>query len=534
VTTEIEHWIGRFLAERGPAEANIAAKPELGRIAAELNTIFWREAERVLLRAAAAPDRAVFAPDERLLLDLGLLDLRVLPGAEKDKPLLLREIYAPGRRSFLYFSEWMLLRLRQFVLYGGMGAPRDEAPGSTRVLRDLRSTLYLRLSPLFRNLPGFNQQAVQLFLSGKIDETLDALAVQVEREPDQRLSEQRRQLLEIRTRLIIRAREQARSPEELALFDQLREADELAAERRAVLRAGAEAPRALSPQEREKFVQDELRFVKSALWLGIMGSGLARTWSVLLTAQPRTTKADLEASLALAKECDPALPETGSVVIAPYVGGGFYDWDRDSLIVPLVPTREPGQAILQALANYRMLLDKTQQGGKLRRGYEQAFRGGEDFNQSFVRDYKDWVLGVGRGFKGALEPARYAFFREQLGPGPDTLFGPREWAPLTPQETEEVVRQCRAKVQRAEAAFEDYYRLAIAAARGRDLPQADRHLESALALSPMDGRALMARGWLAARAPAGAETARLRYSECMALAAGTLWSVFAAEELQKL
>ncbi len=529
MTTEIDHWVERFLAEKGAGEANVAARPELARLAGELNQQYWREAERILLRAArASPERTVFTPEERLLLDLGFLDARLVPGADRSRPALLREIYAPASPGLVYVSEWMAQRIRQFVLYGGMSPGESDGPTPTQILRDLRSQIVLRLSPFFKNLPGFQQQAIDLFLSGRVDETLAAMGVRLEREPEERLAEQRRQLQEIRSRMVARARQQARTPEDLALFDQLRELDR---ESPAVPRPSP-APRAVGPQEREKFVQDELRFVKSALWLGVMGSGLARTYSVLLSAQARLTKPDLERVLALAKQCDPTLPQTASVVIAPYVGAGFYDWDRDTLFAPLIPTREADQAIVQALGTYRILLDKFQQGGELRRQYEQAFRG-EDFNQGFVRDYRAWVLGVGRGFKGALDPPRYAFFRERLGPSAESLFGPREWVPLTPREAEEVVRQCRDRINRAEAAFEDYFRLAVAAARAREFVKAQEQLQGALTLSPMDGRALMAMGWVSARL-GGAEGARARYAECMALAPGTLWSVYAADELQKL
>jgi hypothetical protein len=535
VTTEIDKWVEQFVAERGPQESSVASRPELGRIAGELNSLYWREAEKRLLRAAReSPDRAVFSPDERLFLDLGLLDWRLLPGGERNRPGLLKEVYAPGRSHHLYFSEWMAQRFRQYLLYGGMSSGEEPQATRSRVIRDLRGRVYLKLSPLFKALPGFAPQHVELFLGGRIDETLESMSRRLEGEADDRLSEQRRQLQEIRTRLLTRARERARTPEELGLFDSLRHLDRQTAEGHGGREPGPATaePRLLSQEEREKFVQDELKFVKNALWLGVMGSGLARTYSVLLTAQPRVTKADLESVLLLAKSCDPTLPDTSAVVIAPYTGGGFYEWDRDTLFAPLVPTRAPDHAVVQALATYRILLDQFQQSARLRKEFESSIGKGEDFNQSFVRDYKAWVLGVGRGFKGALEPARFAFFRDHLGPQESNLFGPQEWGALTPQESEEMVKQVRQRINRSEATFEDFYRLAIHFARERKFVQAIQQLESALRLSPIDGRGLLALGILTARL--GSETARIKLGECMSLAPGTIWSVYAADELQKL
>jgi len=535
VTTEIDRSVEAFLAERGPGEVSVASRPDLAPLAGDLNALWWREAEKILLRVTRdAGDRAGLSPEERILLDQGVLDWRLLPGGDKNKAVLLKELYASGPANQYYFSEWILQRFRLFLLYGGMST-EGEGISTTQLIRDLRGRLYMRLTLLFKNLPGFNQQSIDLFLSGRIDETLDSMGYRLRRSPDPRLAEQRKQIAEVRNRMIARARERARTPEDLSLFDSLRQIDREAVEKRASARLASDAAtsRTVSPEERERWVQDELKFVKQVLWLGVTGSGLARTYSVLLSSQPRIVKADLDASLALAEQCDPMLPEAASLLIAPYAGGGFYEWDRDTLFVPLVPTREPEQAVLQGLANYRILLDKFHDGGKFKKEYETALEGGDDFGTSFVRDYRAWVNGVGKGFKGALDPARFVFFRDRIGPQPADLYAPRGWVGRTPKEQEEIVKAARAKVGSGEAVFEDYYRLAIAEYHEHKPIQATQHLQSALRLSPVDGRALLALGIVSMRT-GGGETAKQRYQECMALAPATLWSVYAGDELQKL
>ena len=380
----------RFLAERGPGEASVTSKPGLGRIAEELNALYWKELERPLLRAAREnPDRLLFSPEDRLLLDLGLLDPRLVPGAEKNRPALLRELYAPGKPAHFYLSEWIAQRFRQFLLYGGMAPAEGHAPMETTVIRDRRTWIYTQLFLLFKNLPGFTKQAIDLFLSGRIDETLDAMNRRLRKEEDARLAEQRRQLQEIRTRMLARARERARAEKELHFFDQLRELDRQMAEKRRSGRhtSPAPAPPAIPAAEREKFLLDELRFVRAVLWLGVPGSGLSRTTSVLLTSQPRVTKADLDAIFSLARQCDPALPDASGVVIAPYTGGGFYEWERDAIFVPLVATRAADQAVVSAVASARILLDAFHDGARLRREYEQALGGAEEFQPEFLRDY---------------------------------------------------------------------------------------------------------------------------------------------------
>ena len=351
--------------------------------------------------------------------------------------------------------------------------------------------------------------------------------------PDERLAEQRRQLLDIRGRLLSRARERARTPDHLALFDALHDLDRQIAEERSSVRRSLPmaASRTLTADERERFMLEEVRFVKSVLWLGVTGSGITRTFSVLTSAQPRLTKADLEVVQALVRDADPALPLTSSVLIAPYQGGGFYEWDRDTLFLPLVPTRSAEHAVLSALGNYRILLDTLQEGGRLKREYERVFGG--DFHAGFLRDYSAWVLEVGRGFPGALDPARYAFFRDLIGPKPAHLFAPPAWADASPKEAEEILKQCRARASKGEASYEDCFRLAIAAARGHQMVQAVDHLQAALRINPVDGRAHLALGFLTARMGT-VDSARKCLQTAMAMAPNSLWCVLAAEELQKL
>lgn len=533
-TTEIERRVAEFVAARGPGEAPVLTNPDLVRLASDLNAIWWGEAERRLAKAAReTPDRIAFPPEERLLLDMGVLDFRLVPDGERLRPALLKELVSPARTGVLYFSEWAVRRFRQALLYGEMSPPDGPVPSSTRIIRDLRGRLYARLMSLFQNLPGFDAKAVDLLLSGRIDETLHAMTLRLAKGADDRLTEQKRQLSEIRSRLLSRARERAQTADHLALFDALYDLDRQIAEERASVRRilPVAASRTLTPDERERFMLEEVRFVKSVLWLGVTGSGVTRTYSVLTSGGRRLTKADFEAVQGLVRDVDPALPLSSSVLIAPFQGGGFYEWDRDTLLLPLVPTRSADHAILSALANYRILLDTLQEGGRLKREYERVFGG--DFHAGFVRDYGAWVLEVGRGFRGALDPARYAFFRDLIGPKPAHLFAPPDWAGATPKEGEAILKQCRLRVARSEASYEDHFRLAISAARGHQLVQAVDHLQAALLLNPVDGRAHLALGFLTARMGT-VDSARKILQDGMAMSPNSLWCVLAAEELQKL
>ena len=159
-------------------------------LVADLNALWWREVEKVLLRVTRENgDRAGLSPEDRMLIDHGVLDWRLVPGGDKNRAVLLKDLYASGRPNQYYFSEWLLQRFRLFLLYGGMTSMEGEGISTTRLIRDLRGRLYMRLTLLFKNLPGFNQQSIDLFLSGRIDETLDAMAYRLKRAPDEHLAE---------------------------------------------------------------------------------------------------------------------------------------------------------------------------------------------------------------------------------------------------------------------------------------------------------------------------------------------------------
>jgi hypothetical protein len=529
MTTEIDRAVRDFLAARGKT-------PDVARLADELNGLYWRAVERLLGRLAReSPHRFSFSPEERLLLDVGLLDPRLVPGGDALRDVLLGEVASPGRSDASYFSEWAARRFHQALLYGEMSPPDGAVPTSTVIIRDLRGRLYLKLTPLFANLPGFDVKAVDLLLSGRIDATLDAMQKKLAQVSDERLSDQRRALAEIRERLLARARERARGSEDLSLFDALRDLDRQVAGNRASVRTELPlaASRTLSPEERERFLLEEVRFVKGVLWLGVSGSGLTRATSVLLSDGPRTRRAELDRILARIAECDPALPPPGSILIAPFAGGGFYEWDRDTVFLPLVPTRSPEQAAVTAFAHYRVLLDSLQDGGRLRGAYEGAFGSSDEFHAAFTRDYRAWVLDVGRGYRAALDARRFDFFAEHVGPQASTLFAPAAWGETGSRQGEEILKQARLRMSQGQATVEDCTRLAIAGARSHQFVGAIESLQTALRLAPSDGRTLLALGFLTSRT-GDLDAARAFLGDCVARAPNTLWAVYAAGELQKL
>ena len=232
------------------------------------------------------------------------------------------------------------------------------------------------------------------------------------------------------------------------------------------------------------------------------------------------------------EDCDPYLPGPPRILIAPYIGTGFYEWDRDTIFVPLLATRPVEEAIVTALGNYRVMLDGLQEGGGLKLSYETRFHT-KDFRSDFTRDYRNWVLGIGKGFRGAMEKPRYDFFMEQIGPSVESLYAPAELVRLMPDERRNLVRTCRIRINRAEATYEDHYKLAVCYYREQRGTEAIQEITRAVQMNPVDGRLLCSAGFLAAQ-HSSSDRAKELYEEAVSLNPNTLWHIIASDALKKL
>ncbi|OHB77520.1 MAG: hypothetical protein A2Z34_06170 [Planctomycetes bacterium RBG_16_59_8] len=509
-----------------------------------LDSLYWKEADRIALAVEKeSADRLIFSKEQRLLLDAGLLDERLTilssPGAEAPpatfRAALLRELYAKEPTA-LYFSQWIAERYRWFILYGKLEEKKKEGEerSETRVIRVERSKIYTSLRPLFTNLPGFTERMVAIFFSGQLDSAIEALSSHISSREDTLAADQRNKLIETRRRLIERARERAKTEEELTLFDEVEKIDARLRTNRseAVQPTVSEQLGRASPKERSDFLAGELKLVRSLLRLGTTGSGLTRTHSVLLSFHQRLTKPDVALIAESVREMDPNLPSLPSVLIAPYIGTGFYEWDRDTLFLPMIPTRSPQEAAVNAVANYRVMLDTLQEEGRLRKAYEMKFGKG-DFRNNFVRDYRDWVVGIGAGFKGAMSPPSYDFFRDHIGPSPTHLFARREMHNLTPVERRNVVMECRGKLNRAEGGFDEHYKLAIVYWKEARIQEAMEQMAMCARIDPTDGRTLLGLAHIYATLGVN-DKARRTYGECAEMAPNSIWHIYAVEALNKL
>lgn len=558
----LEQAVAAFVKARaGEADEKtpVVSRPALTKLVGPLSNAYWTRLQQIVTDAVKrSGDQLIFNKYERMNIDLGLLDPQLVPDFESARTAILRELYARADATHFYFSEWLAHRYRTFALTDQMETAAAGGGDTRRIalaaqaqdpevqqFQLARSRIYALLRGLFENLPGFPPQTVEMLFTGQMDVTIEELGMNLARRPDPRTADQRRHLMNMRQRMIARARERAASDEERTYFDGLKKLDTLLEAK--MLKAIEEARSATDtkalkpaskvinpkdPAKRIDFLKGEINLVKSLLRLGVMGAGVTRTTPVLFTVEGRARKGDLHDALESVRECDPALPGSPNMLVAPYIGTGFYEWDRDTVFIPLTPTRGVEEATVTALANYRFMLDNLQGKGSLKRAYNLKFEK-EDFRTGFIRDYKNWVLGVGKGFKGRMSDEAYDFFKSYIGPGADDLFAPADLARISPEQRAEVIKECRARLNRAEGTHEDHHKLAVMYWKENRLQEALENMAAAVKLYPVDGRMMFSLGHICVAVGYDGK-AKEAFTEVLNIAPNTIWHIYASDALQKL
>ena len=557
----LEQAVDAFVKARGSApddKTPIVSRPDLTKLVGPLTNAYWARALQIVTDTVKrGGDQLIFNKYERLTIDLGLIDAQLVPDFESARTDILRELYARADSTHFYFSEWLAHRYRTFALTDQMETAASG--GDTRRIalatqaqdpevqqfQLARSRIYALLRGLFENLPGFPPQTVEMLFTGQMDVTIEELGMSLARRPDPRTADQRRHLMNMRQRMVARARERAAADDERTYFDGLKKLDGLleakmlkaiedarSSHDSRVVKGSTRVSDSKDPGKRIDFLKSELNLVKSLLRLGVMGAGVTRTTPVLFSVTGRAKKGELRAALEAVRECDPALPGTPNMLVAPYIGTGFYEWDRDTVFVPLTPTRGVEEAIVTALANYRFMLDNLQGKGGLKRAYHIKFDK-EDFRTGFIRDYKNWVLGVGKGFKGRMSDDAYEFFKSYIGPSTDDLFAPADLARISPEQRGELIKECRGRLNRAEGTYEDHHKLAVLYWKENRLQDALENIAAAVKLYPVDGRMMYSLGHVCVAVGYDAK-AKEAFNEVLNIAPNTIWHIYASDALQRL
>lgn len=528
----------------------------LSRLEMLLDNLYWRCVEDLLARRISTESETLdFTPQERLLLDMGLLEESLVESAAPGLRERLRaEMSLPGLVNHFYLSEWLEDRYKRFRVNQALSSAESEKNEAGDSQFDLsRQKVLDRLAPFLDGLQGVSKEAAQAIRSGKLDAQIINMGANLLGNRLRRDLQVRHRLWELRRQVLTRARARANDPRDLKLFDVV---DDIYRREWQTLYKEAGSGPLMTPEERREkklkerkeaedhaakqkvldYLLGELRFARSLFPLGALAGGIMRPCAVLLTDGPRVTKADTGRIIQRAGFCDRNFAAAPVVLIAPFRGRGIYEWDRDSLVIGLNPVESPADSAAHSVANYTMMIDSLQKGGVLKTAYKSAFAKA-NYQKDFQADYRCWICRTGEGEIEAMPAPKRDFFRERVGlelnNSPATSLAPVEMRYLTPQARKVIRSQLRRQTATAKDSWGARWRLGLLAWMDGDMEEALKEVTNAAKLLPEDPQLLMGVGLLLAQS-GRLDKARQILELCRMRGANSIWKLYAQETLSRL
>ncbi len=539
--------------------------PRYGELVSLIEDYFWKRAEEALLASLGDGDEDLkFSPPAKLLLDMGLLDLRLVHRPSRDfLERLSSEMDAPDPEGVLYLTEWFSARYRSFLVTRNLPDERvadslllkaaDKEDSELATARAQRNELYGRVGMLFEGLPGIKPDLATAIGRGGVDSRIEELLLAQAMEDhraeggkaeDQSAGIQAKRYDGVVLRVLEQARERAEDEDHLKYLETITSL-RMAIFRKSLVhtrrkmssgKTAEVVPRESRPDpqatrsEAQNFLRTELRLVRSLLRIGSREGQVEHACSVLLNDVKRSTRGVVAQVLDLVRLVDPRIGLSHDLLIAPFTGSGFFEWDRNSLIIALTPARNAEEAVVNAVANFR-LLDDARGAGKITAAYRAMH--GANFRGQFLADYRNWVLRAGKGKRDALSDKSYKFFVENIGPPPSGPIVPHEMGRRSVSEREAEIKRLRRLVHTGSYAPEEVYHLAVMLWQSEQIADAIREMEKAAAASPADGRVLFSLGLLCRRRRL-VSAARKALRETVRVSPDSIWGIYAHEALRRM
>ena len=547
LASQIDGAVVEYVRIAPPPGDTASVDPDiLNKAISRLDGLFWRKVDEVVTARLGSVERGKsklpFTDEDRLLLDFGLLDVRLLgTQAHGIKKRLLdeRREQAPAGISVIYLSDWLESRYQYYLTIEEadklheMSQYIHSAP-EIAPLVERRERLLGLLQPFMRHLPGVSDTLSRFIIEGRLDDLMLKLFVE-------RVKTQGADIEERLIRIESAYRYAMRKVAERVLEDRyLQLIDEYNTVRLEIFRHVNRIPKEVIDKSEQTAdvdavankVRGEIKLIRSLLNLGTLTGAISKPHSVLLRDIPRATVSSAGMTMTLAIETDPNLSLEHSVLIAPFTGSGFFEWDRDTLIVSLIPERTVDEDVATAVASMRIALDRFQHDEELKRAYEKLYPG-KDFREVFTKDYVQWVLRVGRGQKQQMDGRSFEFFLKYIGHNGVDPVVPPEIAHTTVAERDKLSHTIVEKAHDNKASARELFLAGIIRWQKGDYQSASRYLESAAKMASEDGSILYSLGILL-RNMRMKGPARRYLVHCTRVAPQTIWQVYAFEALKKL
>jgi tetratricopeptide (TPR) repeat protein len=281
-----------------------------------------------------------------------------------------------------------------------------------------------------------------------------------------------------------------------------------------------------STEAKHRHLEKEMRLVKSCLPIGGMEGREFFTTPILNQSQPLLDKSKVSKALETLYECDPYLPQDLPVLMVPFRGSGFFEFDNNTLIVPISPTFPAEEVVFRASANYRLLTDQLQHKGEIKRNYEKLFDGNR-FKENFLKDYVQWMTRISKGHRKIMPLKKFDFFSSYIGPDPKSLLASPEIKFMPKPQ----LRRQLNELMGGETSQAGYIRIATIYWHLDDKAKALKYAEEALTAGMPNPKLLLIYGYTL-KARGDAKKAQQMFKNCQRLYKNSLWGAYAQRELE--
>lgn len=523
-------------------EDPVLQKKELGKVKRKLDTIFWEMFEIIVLDALKR-ESFEFSIEEQLFLNFGLLHNKLLEAIDGESSPDLIELYEekltkylrnPKNDSIFYLTEWIQGWEVDAKLY--IKSHEDETSEhdwiddeKAKKYLSVRANIYKKLLPFFKNLPGVNEALLKSILKGDFDKNVE-LAYAEKKSPDKNLSISNQRIIAIHRTLFVQLKAALRtSPEELKLATLLEKITESFVERRIGMSTISKKPKQeekSNSDQLEDIMLNEIKLIKNLLPIGGMEGKEFFTSPLITEFKPPLSKSFVKKTMEHIRECDPNLPNELPVVIVPYRGSGFFEWDKNFLIVPVTPSIPAQETITRAVANYRILTDNLEHNGEMKRQYERNLdRGG--FKERFLQDYNLWVTSISKGHRRIMTNKKFDFFMHYVGPNPDVLFAGHDLSHLS---SFQLRKKTQDLLSETHISQEQYYEIAVCFWRLEDTIKSLRYMELAQTSGVPSPKILLSLGYIHKKLRDKAASTRA-FKSCLKYFKNSLYGSYASREL---
>lgn len=516
-----------------------------------LHNRYWRFFFSALSGILAKSRSALeFGDDDRLLIDLGVIDARMLGGdREANARELMGELRGNGPTGTFYLTEWLAHRYNQLQLEDSVARTADGQNRYASQLIETRQRILSRLSALFAGLPGIPAEVSRSMTSGELDDTILGLGIKLLSRSSRPLLLRRCHLWQLRGQVIAKARARAGGQATLKLFDIL---DDIYArdwrerydryvrlEEDGVAGDGDGQTEARAAQDTQSVVFTptgqvllEARQMRMRLALDAAMNGAPRPDVILHTRGPRLTKRDLSTFLPQVQTFDRAFTELPPIIVLPGAGRGMFAWEIGCVLLSLRPLAGYEDSIATAFALQRMVDDRLGNGDKLRRAYLQRFPGA-DFHKEFPVDYRAWLCRLTKGDASAMNPERRSFFRDFIGPDISGPILPVNLRLIGPQTRDIICRRLEKQLTTDEKDVNLHRRLGALYWQQDNMEAAALQYTAAMQLDPSSGETLFAMGMFM-RARDDIRSANMFFTYGAQRAADSLWGIYCQDALANM